>query len=88
MIDLLITLSRNAKLHTARLNTDDLVLVIGTNHKDWFWTHMLPILEFERMHKSKNTAPTHIEGVDILWTEEHPNLFLFIERKYLNTEPK
>lgn len=81
MIDLLLELTRNTGA-----KAEDFVLVIGTAHRNWFMSRVLPIMEYERFHKSKNHEHDRINGIKIEWTEEHPNLFLFIERKHINLE--
>lgn len=86
MIDLLIDLFRNVALHTIDAEREDYVLVVGINHRQWFEQKVLPIMEYERFHKSKNHEHDRINGIKIEWTEEHPNLFLFIERKHINLE--
>lgn len=83
MIDLLNGLFHNAALHSKDAKREDFVLLIGENHKLWFTHSMLPILEYEVCHKAKNHTPDQISGIEIFWTQEYPNMFLFIERKYV-----
>lgn len=86
MIDLLIELFENAASTTPEAARQDFVLVIGINHRHWFLRKVLPVMEYERFHHGKQDTPEQINGIEIKWTEEHPNLFVFIERKHIDLE--
>lgn len=79
MVDLLTYLYLNAAKLAADTKREDFVLVIGENHRAWFHVYMTPITNFAKTQET----PDHIAGFEIIWSDEHPNMFLFVERKHV-----